>query len=154
MPGRGQSDGHPLPAHAMDVRSAGILGSWNEFSCPQRYFDPSDYEFTKGRKTYAKIIGGAYYAAKLPVLKHLNEWGRQAAAIIFLEVHPEWLPLGVWRVREICRRALSTTPVKCESLNEAIEEASKHLTTPMKHWTRQSKILRHNRTQRTLLQFI
>jgi hypothetical protein len=115
---------------------------------------PSDYEFTKGRKTYAKSIGGAYYAARLPVLKHLNEWGRQAAAIIFLEVHPEWLPLGVWRVREICRRALSTSPVKCESLNEAVEAASKHLTTPMKHWIRQSKILRYNRTQRTLLQFI
>jgi hypothetical protein len=115
---------------------------------------PSDYEFTKGRKTYAKIIGGAYYAARLPVLKHLNEWGRQAGAIIFLEVHPEWLPLGVWRVREICRRALSTTPVRCESLDEALEVVSKHLTTPMKHWTRQSNILRYNRTQRTLLQFI
>ncbi len=115
---------------------------------------PSDYEFTKGRKTYAKTIGGAYYAARLPVLKRLNEWNRQAAAIIFLEVHPEWLPLGVWRVREICRRALSTTPVKCESLNEAIEEASKHLTTPITHWTRQSKIMHYNQTQRTLLQFI
>jgi hypothetical protein len=115
---------------------------------------PSDYEFTKGRKTYAKIIGGAYYAARLPVLKCLNEWNKQAGAIIFLEVHPEWLPLGVWRVREICRRALSTTPIRCESLDEAIEAASKHLTTPIKHWTRQSKILRCNRTQRTLLQFI
>ena len=88
---------------------------------------PSDYELTKGRKTYAKTIGGAYYAARLPVLKRLNEWGRQAAAIIFLEVHPEWLPLGVWRVREICRRALSTTPAKFENLDEAIAEASKHL---------------------------
>lgn len=115
---------------------------------------PSDYEFIEGRKTYAKIIGGAYYAARLPVLKLLNEWGRQAAAIVFLEVHPEWLPLGVWRVREICRRALSTTPARFESLDEAIEEASKHLTTPIKHWTRQSKIMQYNRTQRTLLQFI
>ncbi len=114
---------------------------------------PSDYELTKGRKTYAKTIGGAYYAARLPVLKRLNEWGRQAAAIIFLEVHPEWLPLGVWRVREICRRALSTTPAKFENLDEAIAEASKHLTTPIQHWTRQSKILHYNRTQRTLLQF-
>jgi hypothetical protein len=115
---------------------------------------PSDYEFTEGRKTYAKNIGGAYYAARLPVLKRLNEWGRQAAAVIFLEVHPEWLPLGVWRVREICRRALSTTPTRCESLERALEEASKHLNTPLEQWTRQSKILRYNRTQRTLLQFI
>jgi hypothetical protein len=120
---------------------------------PRDIVIPSDYEFTAGRKTYAKTIGGAYYAARLPVLTRLKEWGRQAAAIIFLEVHPEWLPLGVWRVREICRQALSTTPTRCGSLEEALAEAAQYLTTPMQHWVHQSKILRHHRTQSTLLQF-
>ncbi len=115
---------------------------------------PSDHEFTTGRKTYAKAIGGAYYAARLPILTCLQEWRRQAAAIVFLEVHPEWLPLGVWRVREICRRALATPPTQCSSLEEALHEVSPYLATPLTHWTRQSKILQHHRTQRTLLQFI
>lgn len=115
---------------------------------------PSDFEFAGGRKTYTKTIGGAYYAARLPVLEHLNECGKQAGAIVFLEVHPEWLPLGVWRVREICRRALSKAPARFESLEEALKEVSKHLITPIEHWKRQSKILRYNRIQKTLLQFI
>ncbi len=115
---------------------------------------PSDFEFTGGRKTYAKTIGGAYYAARLPVLEHLNECGKQAGAIVFLEVHPEWLPLGVWRVREICKRALSKPPTRFEGLDQALKEVSMHLTIPIKHWTRQSKILRYDKIQRTLLQFL
>ena len=114
---------------------------------------PSDFELSEGRKTYAKTIGGAYYAARLPVLEHLNGQRRQAGALVFLEVHPEWLPLGVWRVREICKRALSEPPARFESLEEAVNEVSRHLATPVKHWTRQSKILRYNRIQKTLLQF-
>jgi hypothetical protein len=115
---------------------------------------PSDFEFTAGRKTYAKTIGGAYYAARLPVLEHLASIKRQAGAIIFLEVHPEWLPLGVWRVREICRRSHTKAPIKLESLDEALQEISQSLVTPINQWSKASKLLRFKKVQRTLLQFM
>jgi hypothetical protein len=115
---------------------------------------PSDFEFTPGRKTYAKIIGGAYYAARFPILEHLNRIHRQAGAIIFLEVHPEWLPLGVWRVREICKRSLTKAPIRLENLNEALQKLSKYLITPINHWTKESKLLQYNKVQKSLLQFL
>lgn len=134
-----------------------VLEYWlpsTRFSSRREVVIPSDYELTAGRKTYAKTIEGAYYAARLPVLHHLHTLGKQAGALVFLEVHPEWLPLGVWRVREICARALSTAPARFNSLSEAIDDVSKHLTTPISYWTRQSKILRYRRVQKSLLSFI
>jgi len=116
---------------------------------------PSDYEFSKGRKTYANIIGGAYYAARLPVLEYLNKERRQAGAIVFFEVHPDWsAPLGVWRVREICRKALEKPALKFSGLEEALNELAKRLRAPIQSWVNGSRILAYYKAQRTLLSFI
>src|SRR5207245_5168900 len=66
-----------------------------------------DYELNKGRKDYPSNIAGAYHASRLPVLEYLNKIRRQAGAIVFLEVTKEWVPLGVWRFRELARKALT-----------------------------------------------
>lgn len=112
---------------------------------------PSDHEFVKGRRTYAHTTGGAYYAARLPVLEHLVKIRRQAGVIVFMEIHPEWsAPLGVWRIREICRNALQNSPEKFDELEIALEELAKHLKVPIKSWIDNSRILEHYITQTTL----
>lgn len=80
-----------------------VLEVWllSKFSIPD-----NDYEYWKGRNKYAENVGGAYYAAKLPILEYLYRIGRQGGAIVFIEIHTEWIPPGVWRIREICRIAL------------------------------------------------
>ena len=115
----------------------------------------SDYEFTKGRNTYAATITGAYYAARLPILEYLSREHRQAGAIVFFEVNPEWTaPLGVWRVREICRRALTEPPRKYNSEKEALDEIAKHLKTPIQSWIANSKLLTYRKAQKTLKEYM
>lgn len=71
----------------------------------------SDYELFDGRKEYASLTAGAYYAARFSVTEHLLENRRQAGALVFLEVHSSYhTPVGVWRVREITRNALLKRP--------------------------------------------
>ena len=112
-----------------------------------------DYEFSRGRRTYARNLGGAYYAARLPVLEYLKRVRRQAGAIAFLEVYPEWIPIGVWRFREICREAMRHDPVKFDTLEEAVSELGKRLKIPVEAWIARSTVLHYFRTQRILEMF-
>jgi hypothetical protein len=89
-----------------------------------------DYELNKGRKDYPTNIAGAYHASRLPVLEYLNKNRRQAGAIVFLEVTREWVPLGVWRFRELARRALTGSPSRFRTLDNALSEARKRLLIP------------------------
>lgn len=109
-----------------------------------------DYELWSGRKRYASNIAGAYYAARLPVLEYLEGIRRQAAAVVFLEVYPEWVPLGVWRVREICRDALRGRGRRFSSLKETLEELGKRLKLPLERWLSKSRIIGFLRKQRRL----
>ncbi len=115
---------------------------------------PSDHEGVRGRKTYARRIEGAYYAVRLPVLEFLTRAGRQGGVIAFLEVNPtEWVPLGVWRFREIARRALAVGPVKYTSLEEALGAVGRHLRLPLEHWLRASYVYGEHSVQTRLTDF-
>lgn len=113
----------------------------------------NDYEFARGRRTYARNLGGAYYAVRLPVLEYLKRMRRQAGAVMFLEVYPEWIPIGVWRFREICREAMKHDPMKFDALGDAVSELGKRLRLPVKTWVDRSVILHYFRTQRILERF-
>ena len=112
-----------------------------------------NYELIHGRRSYASDLAGAYYAVRLPVLEYLRQIRHQAGAIVFMEVYPEWIPLGVWRFREICREALRGEPVKVNTLEEALSEMEKRLELPLKRWLERSKILRWFKTQKRLTKF-
>jgi len=114
----------------------------------------ADWEFTRGRRSYAEDLGGAYYASRLLVLEYLRRTRRQAGAIVFMEVYPEWIPLGVWRFREIAREALRKQPVRFDTLEQSLNELQKRLRLPLEKWLERSRILRWHKTQRKLTSFL
>ncbi|MDQ1280524.1 MAG: repair protein NreA [Thermoproteota archaeon] len=112
-----------------------------------------DYEFQRGRKSYASDLEGAYYATRLPALEYLRSIRRQAGVIVFMEVYPEWIPLGVWRFREICREALRKEPIKFKSLDEALYGVGKRLKLPLARWREKSEVLKFLKVQTRLTTF-
>jgi hypothetical protein len=123
------------------------LEGWLTGPRPQVYMD---YELNKGRKDYPANLAGAYHAAKLPVLEYLDRERRQAAAIAFLEVYQDWVPLGVWRFRELARRALSSPAFKTGSLEQALSQVWRNLRIPAAEWLRADKLLGHYKKQALL----
>ncbi len=117
---------------------------------PQVY---ADYELTMGRRDYPTSLAGAYHAAKLPILEYLDREKRQAGAIAFLEVYRDWVPLGVWRFRELARRALSGPGWKGGSLEEGLGEAWRRLKIPVREWLGADRLLGHYKRQALLDRF-
>ena len=113
-----------------------------------------NYELVQGRRSYASDLAGAYYAARLPILEYLKQMRRQAGALVLMEVYPEWIPLGVWRFREICREALRRQPIMFNTLEEALDEMGKRLRLPLARWLERSEILRWFRSQTRLTKFL
>lgn len=117
-------------------------------------FPEEDYELTRGRRDYPQNIAGGYHASRLPVLEYLQRIHRQAGAIVFLEIYEEWIPLGVWRFREISREALRRTPHRFSQVGEALAEIRKRLRWPLERWTSKSVLLRFLREQRRIDQYL
>jgi hypothetical protein len=114
----------------------------------------ADHEFYGGRKTYPRELAGAYHAVRLPVLEYLVGERRQAGALAFLEVYADWIPLGVWRFREIARRALAKPPARFPTLGEALGEVRRRLRLPLRNWLRRSALYGYLREQRRLEDFL
>jgi hypothetical protein len=115
----------------------------------------TDHEWFKGRKKYARKVAGAYYATKLPALEYLANIRRQAGVIVFMEIDPQhWVPLGVWRFREIAKRALETTVKSFGSLDEALNDIAGHLRIPMHRWLETSTIYSEFKIQTKLTDFM
>ncbi|MFW9982760.1 MAG: hypothetical protein ACFFE3_12710, partial [Candidatus Thorarchaeota archaeon] len=114
----------------------------------------SDHEWFKGRKDYAKDVVGAYYATRLPALEYLTSIRRQAGVIVFMEIDPQhWIPLGVWRFREIAKRALESTVKSFGSLDEALNHIAPNLRIPMYRWLETSRIYNTFQSQTKLHDF-
>ncbi|MGD9396361.1 MAG: hypothetical protein PVJ05_08030 [Candidatus Thorarchaeota archaeon] len=114
----------------------------------------SDHEWFKGRKDYAKDVVGAYYATRLPALEYLVNIRRQAGVIVFMEIDPQqWIPLGVWRFREIAKRASETTMESFGTLEEALNYIAPNLRIPMNRWLETSRIYTVFQSQTKLTDF-
>ncbi|MHA2311199.1 MAG: Nre family DNA repair protein [Candidatus Thorarchaeota archaeon] len=115
----------------------------------------TDNEWSRGRKEYARSVAGAYYATRLPALQHLVKMRKQAGVMVFMEIDPlQWVPLGVWRFREIARRALQSHGKKFSSLDEALDEVGRHLRNPIHRWLKVSKLYQEFTTQTLITDFI
>ncbi len=81
-----------------------------------------DKEGPMGRKDYASGITGAYYAARLSVLEHLETMGRCGGASVIRWITDEyWAPLGVWVIRETVRRSLMEDPLEFQDMRDLIK---------------------------------
>ncbi len=123
------------------------LEAWNLAASPT---PAHDHEFAGGRTRYPDQIAGAYHATRLPVLEHLAARRRQAGAIVFMEVYEDWVPLGVWRYRELARAALKKKPLRFASLNQAEAELGRRLQLPLENWWRASVLRAYLRGQRRI----
>ena len=101
------------------------------------------------KKTEYSPISGAYYSARLAVCEYLKSIRRSARVIVVRHISSEyWAPLGTWVIREATRKAMAAPPVACESLDEAVQQASARL--GFSHWQPASTLIPELRTQRTL----
>ena len=112
-----------------------------------------DHELPWEPDKYPEEVGGAFHALRLPVLEHLHRVGSQASVVAVAEVREGWIPLGVWRFREICRRALSKAETHDE-VEEALNALDKHTWSPRTLWERNSVILKLTRSQTRLTRFV
>ncbi|PCR89718.1 DNA repair protein NreA [Natrinema ejinorense] len=99
-------------------------GNWEfelvEMKAPGSIWNPDPHddvwmasaaEGYEGRSSYVEETAGAYYAARLGVLEHLESIGRQAKCLVLREVSDDyWAPVGVWQVRESVRNAFDGPP--------------------------------------------
>jgi hypothetical protein len=116
----------------------------------------TDYEFYRGRKSYASNITGAYYAARKSVCEYLYKIRRQARIIIFREVSSGYIvPLGVWVIRETVKNAMQTSkPRTIDNFNKAINVMSQGFLVSSEQWQHNSKLINFIRKQKTLDDFI
>jgi len=112
-----------------------------------------DYEGYEFKREYASI-GGCWYAARAMVAEKLFEERRQAGVLILREIHENYVPVGVWNVRETVRNMLRERPEIFNSLEKSLSYISSKLEIPLEVWIRNSKILRNFYQQSNIKQFL
>ena len=80
----------------------------------------TDYENNKGKKEYSRV-GGCYYTAKMAILEQLEKDKIQAGCIVFREANENYIPLGVFNVRENIRHAMNSPYKEFETMNNALD---------------------------------
>src|SRR3989440_6590538 len=112
-----------------------------------------DSEGFRNRKTYAKP-GGCYYSARLAVSEYLDAIGRQAGAIMLREIHPGYImPVGVWNVRESLRALFKTRFEQFDSMDGALNYASRIFEIPKRGWIENSALLQKAYFQRKISEY-
>jgi hypothetical protein len=102
----------------------------------------SDYEGVTGRTQYVDQTAGAYYAARLAVLEHLDSVGRQAKVLVVRHVSDDyWGPVGVWQVRESVRHAFDGEHGTSETFDDAVAGIADRLPVSMADLRRQSTLV-------------
>jgi hypothetical protein len=70
-----------------------------------------------------------------------------------MEVYDDWVPLGVWRYRELARAALVSGPARFATLEEAETELGRRMRLPMTNWWRASVLRGYLRSQRRITEY-
>jgi hypothetical protein len=128
-----------------------VIEIWRRFGSYKIYVDS---ELPGEVDKYPENVGGAYHALRLPILEKLYREKKQASILVIAEVSEGWIPLGVWRFREICRRALQYPPRKFNTLQEALDEIRKTTLTDLNYWRHLSRILEFHKFQESITEFM
>ena len=113
----------------------------------------NDFEYAEGKKGYSQV-GGCYYSARLAVLEKLKQMKRQAGVLILREAYSDYVPLGVWNVRENLRHAVQQKPIEFESFNDGLSHMFSRLKVTAKEWKANSETLTNRMRQSSLSQFV
>ncbi len=115
----------------------------------------NDYEGFKGRKTYASI-GGCYYAGRNMIGQYLDNEQKQASIVIMRETYPgQDMPMGVWLVREMIRKALQFPYMKFDTKKDAFDYIKERLLIAPDYWKKHSGVfnMQNEKIQYNLNQF-
>jgi DNA repair protein NreA len=106
-----------------------------------------EYEPFHGRKSYAEVQGGGYYASRIACAEKLVEMRRQAKVVVFREISEGYvIPLGVFVVRETARHAYKDRPpLKFATKEEAIKYVSTRLRVPFIEYAKRSRLLKQRK---------
>jgi len=114
--------------------------AWNP--TPEQYHMSSAHEGYEGRTGYVEETAGAYYAARLGALEHLESIGRQAKCLVLREITDDyWAPVGVWQVRESVRNAFDGEHGEAETFAGAIDTLSERLPVGTNRLRRKSEMV-------------
>ena len=103
------------------------------------------------RSGYSPLMG-AYYSARLAVTEYLEGIRRSARVIVLRNITGEyWAPLGTWVVREATRNAMAGERVRCATLEEGVDTASRLI--GFSRWHPHSRLIPELMTQKTLFDF-
>ncbi|MEF8858447.1 MAG: DNA repair protein NreA [Halolamina sp.] len=109
----------------VEMKAPGSI--WNPDPTAGTYL-ASAHEGFEGRTSYVDETAGAYYAARLGVLEHLSDIGRQAKVLVLRHVSDDyWGPVGVWQVREAVRHAFEGEYGTADSFDRAVCNVAQHL---------------------------
>ena len=100
----------------------------------------SDYETNADKKEYSRV-GGCYYTAKMVVLDYLMEIKKQSGLLILREAYEDYIPLGVFNVRENIREAMANPYIEFETLEDALKYAGTKLRLPISKFVKQGTLL-------------
>ena len=101
----------------------------------------SDSEDARGID-HPPAIAGAYYAAKLSIAEYLLKNSFQSGVIVLREIQPEYsIPVGVWQVREGIRSAMHQEYLVADSLDAALDLASKKMSISKNEWLSHGNLL-------------
>ncbi len=105
-----------------------------------------EYEPFGGRKKYASLQAGGYYAARFSVVRALGRMKKQARVVSFREISEGYqIPLGVWIVRSTAADAFKRKPVRFGTKNEALRYVNSRLRIPVSEYVNQSVVLKQRR---------
>jgi hypothetical protein len=106
------------------------------------YHVAADSEGYEGRTGYVDETAGAYYAARLGVLEHLESVDRQATALVVRHATDAyWAPVGVWQIREGVRHAFEGDPATAETFHGAIRQLESQLPVGLPALRRNSELV-------------
>lgn len=126
-----------------------LIEMWNIFG---KQSVSSDYEQYWGRKNYASVTAGAFYAGRLAAMEYLDKIKRQAAVLIVRNVTEEYsMPLGIWQLRETVRGAFNKPCEKFNTIAEAVKKISEKVGGK---WVEESKLVKNLKDQRKIMQFL
>ncbi|AXG09879.1 DNA repair protein NreA [Haloplanus rubicundus] len=102
----------------------------------------ADREGYEGRTGYVEETAGAYHAARLAALEHLDDRNRQAKCLVLRHVSDDyWGPAGVWQVREGVRHAFEGEHATAETLADAVRGVVDYLPTTLAALRRKSAMV-------------